>query len=176
MSVSEHSGTDDELRGRAIKTRRVKLGFSRALLAERAGLSYPYISEIENGKKEPSTRAQRQIANALGWELDELHRAIVELRHELELVEPLQAPVGGNVHEGVDPMPVVPTSFLTYSSSALSPAPSAEFRGIDPLALEDEVMRALEPALDSIRERVRRLVRNEIQRALTEAGVEDGRG
>jgi transcriptional regulator with XRE-family HTH domain len=35
-------------------------------VAEASGLSYPYLSEIENGKKRPSSRALEGIAEALG--------------------------------------------------------------------------------------------------------------
>jgi transcriptional regulator with XRE-family HTH domain len=37
----------------------------RRELAERSELSYPYISEIENGVKDPSAKALRRIADAL---------------------------------------------------------------------------------------------------------------
>ena len=51
--------------GRAVRLRRTEIGMKRRELAEQAELSYPYISEIENGSKEPSNRALRQIAAAL---------------------------------------------------------------------------------------------------------------
>lgn len=51
--------------GRAIAVRRTELGLKRRQLADRAELSYPYISEIENGLKEPSSAALRRIAEAL---------------------------------------------------------------------------------------------------------------
>jgi len=51
--------------GRAVQLRRVELGLKRRELAERADLSYPYISEIENGMKDPSAKALRRIAEAL---------------------------------------------------------------------------------------------------------------
>jgi len=51
--------------GRAIELRRVQLGFKRKDLALAAQLSYPYISELEKGAKDPSAKAMRQIAEAL---------------------------------------------------------------------------------------------------------------
>lgn len=51
--------------GRAIQIRRAELGLKRKDLAERALLSYPYLSELENGAKTPSTKALRQLAAAL---------------------------------------------------------------------------------------------------------------
>lgn len=58
--------------GRAIAVRRVQLGLKRKDLAEKASLSYPYISELENGGKEPSAKALRQIAEALEMGVAEL--------------------------------------------------------------------------------------------------------
>ena len=58
--------------GRAIKVRRTDLGMSRTELAERVGLSYPYLSEIENGKKRPSDRVLRALAQALDLRTHEL--------------------------------------------------------------------------------------------------------
>jgi len=57
--------TDADRLGRAVHLRRVELGLKRPELAKRAELSYPYVSEIENGLKTPSTKALRQLAAAL---------------------------------------------------------------------------------------------------------------
>ena len=51
--------------GKAIQMRRAEMGMKRKDLAAGAGLSYPYVSEIENGQKEPSSKALRMIAHAL---------------------------------------------------------------------------------------------------------------
>jgi len=51
--------------GRAIRVRRVELGLKRHALAERAGLSYPYVSELERDRKSPSSAAMVAIAAAL---------------------------------------------------------------------------------------------------------------
>lgn len=47
-------------------------GLSGQELAEKAGISQPYLSEIETGKKEGSVSAMKQIAEALGVSLDDL--------------------------------------------------------------------------------------------------------
>ncbi len=52
--------------GRAIKALRAQRGLDRKSLAALAEVSYPYLSEIENGKKRPSARALLAIAQALG--------------------------------------------------------------------------------------------------------------
>jgi transcriptional regulator with XRE-family HTH domain len=57
--------TESERLGKAIQLRRVELGLKRPELARRAQLSYPYVSEIENGMKTPSTRALWLLASAL---------------------------------------------------------------------------------------------------------------
>ena len=68
---SEDGHTDDGL-AKAIVLRRTELGLKRRQLAERSHLSYPYISEIENGSKEPSAKALRQIAEALEMKVADL--------------------------------------------------------------------------------------------------------
>jgi transcriptional regulator with XRE-family HTH domain len=52
--------------GLAIKVERTARGMDRKVLAELAGISYPYLSEIENGAKRPSSDAVELIADALG--------------------------------------------------------------------------------------------------------------
>jgi transcriptional regulator with XRE-family HTH domain len=61
-----------EALGRAIKVERVARGWERKDLAERSGLSYTYLSEIESGKKRPSWGALGSIAEALGVRPSEL--------------------------------------------------------------------------------------------------------
>lgn len=63
--MAKNTGQPAEGLGRAIQLRRVELGLKRRDLALRSELSYPYISEIENGQKEPSAKALRQLAEAL---------------------------------------------------------------------------------------------------------------
>jgi transcriptional regulator with XRE-family HTH domain len=47
-------------------------GLSARELAAATGLSAPYISEIEGGKKEGSISAMKKIADALNVDLDDL--------------------------------------------------------------------------------------------------------
>jgi len=51
--------------GRAIQVVRTDRGLSRKEFAARTGLSYSFLSEIENGVKQPSSRAYAVIAEAL---------------------------------------------------------------------------------------------------------------
>jgi transcriptional regulator with XRE-family HTH domain len=61
-----------EALGRAIKVTRAEQGLERKELARLSGLSYPYLSEIEKGKKRASTEALLPIAQALGLRQSEL--------------------------------------------------------------------------------------------------------
>jgi transcriptional regulator with XRE-family HTH domain len=61
-----------EALGRAIKVIRTAQDVGRRDLAERAGLSYSYLAEIENGRKQASSSAQQAIASALGIPVSEL--------------------------------------------------------------------------------------------------------
>ena len=72
-----------EALGRAIKVIRTGLDVGRPQLAERAGLSYSYLAEIENGKKQASSSAQQAIAKALGISGSELLAAAEEWAERL---------------------------------------------------------------------------------------------
>ena len=61
-----------EALGRAIKVLRTAHGLGRRELAELAGLSYSYLTEIENGTKQPSSKVLRTIGEALSVPASEL--------------------------------------------------------------------------------------------------------
>src|SRR5215207_2900739 len=58
--------------GVAIKERRTELGLSRPELARRASLSYPYVAELETGRKQGSPSALHALASALDLTTPEL--------------------------------------------------------------------------------------------------------
>ena len=58
--------------GRFLEHRRGELGLSRRDLADRSGLSYPYISQLETGDREPAIKAMRALAPVLDVRPDEL--------------------------------------------------------------------------------------------------------
>jgi transcriptional regulator with XRE-family HTH domain len=139
--------------GRAIKVRRTDLGLERADLAERAGISYPYLSEIESGKKRPSDRTLRAIAHAL------------EMRtHELVAEAEMRAESLGDED----------AAYLMAEGPSLRPrsrwfAGSAEMR----LAADDEVVarertipRSIEDVVIELRELVGRMTRDDVERVL----------
>ncbi|MEX2375047.1 MAG: helix-turn-helix transcriptional regulator [Dehalococcoidia bacterium] len=88
---TRHEPEHSEAVGRAIKVLRAARGLSRKELAEAAGISYPYLSEIESGTKAGSSRALRPIAEALGVPLHELFAAGEELLAESPRSGPLDA-------------------------------------------------------------------------------------
>ena len=51
-----------------IKMLRKQLGWSQELLAEKTGVSAPYITQIEVGKRKPSLEIVEKLASALGVE------------------------------------------------------------------------------------------------------------
>ncbi len=57
---------------RTIKVVRAELGLERKELARLSGLSYPYISELEQGKKRPSAESLAAIARSLQLRQSEL--------------------------------------------------------------------------------------------------------
>ena len=91
MKFSHVTGNDKakaaQALGKAITMRRTELGMKRTKLAEIAALSYPYLSEIENGRKQPSAEKLRSLAAAL--EMD-----VVDLMGLAEVYEDDQAGVG----------------------------------------------------------------------------------
>jgi transcriptional regulator with XRE-family HTH domain len=66
-----------EALGRAIKVARTQLDLERKDLAERANVSYAYLSDIETGRGRPGSRSLLAIAEALG-------RSAAELLQEAE--------------------------------------------------------------------------------------------
>jgi transcriptional regulator with XRE-family HTH domain len=52
--------------------RREALGLSRKELAYRSGLSYPYVSQLESGDREPSMDGLAKLAGALETDVSEL--------------------------------------------------------------------------------------------------------
>jgi len=60
--------------GRAVREQRDLLHVPQRLIAERAGISVPYLSDIERGTKNPNLNVIRRLASALELEHVELWR------------------------------------------------------------------------------------------------------
>jgi len=61
-----------EALGRSLRAAREERGGRLVDVAERAGISTQYLSEIERGRKEPSSEIIAAVTGALGVELDDL--------------------------------------------------------------------------------------------------------
>lgn len=61
--------------GAAVRRRRRSLGLTLAAVAERSGLSVPFLSQIENERARPSTRSLDRVAEALETTPARLHAA-----------------------------------------------------------------------------------------------------
>ena len=64
--------------GKNIKYIRARRGLSQADLSEKAGISIPFLSNIERGIKYPQPDMLSKIVNALGVEVNELFIADIE--------------------------------------------------------------------------------------------------
>ena len=58
--------------GRFLEARRTELDLSRRDVAERSGLSYPYVSQLETGEREPALKAMRLLAPVLEVAVEDL--------------------------------------------------------------------------------------------------------
>jgi transcriptional regulator with XRE-family HTH domain len=58
--------------GRLVEHRRHELGLTRRDLATRSELSYPYISQIETGDRDPSLRTMHKLAETLEMPVEQL--------------------------------------------------------------------------------------------------------
>lgn len=61
-----------EVIGRLLRVRRVAMGLTLADVADRAGISTQYLSEVERGLKDASSEMIAAIAGALGMQLHDV--------------------------------------------------------------------------------------------------------
>jgi len=66
---SDRRDMEDSSIGRQLRARRTAAGRTVASVAAGAGLSVPYIANLENGRGNPTTAALRRLAEALGLRL-----------------------------------------------------------------------------------------------------------
>ena len=62
--------------GANLRRIRRKHGFTQEELAHRVGMDVSYMSELENGRKEPCLRKIKELSQALGIPLAQLIRGI----------------------------------------------------------------------------------------------------
>ncbi len=175
--MAENHDAVAERLGRAIQLRRVELGLKRPQLATRAELSYPYLSEIENGMKSPSTKALRQLAAALELSPSELI-ALAEKLGEASAHEATSVLVDHSREE----LPTEPVAVLlarrllaggNLANSVMSvgspPAPPIGGEGMLERQIQDLVAAVVRAELAAwARTEMPHLVQAEIERALAE--------
>ena len=71
--------------GDKVRYAREQLGLTTQLLASKAGISQPYISEIENGNKNPSAKTIMKLAAALNVPGEFLLRNDVKTLAEMDI-------------------------------------------------------------------------------------------
>ncbi len=74
MATNPKTGSEEF--GELLRRGRERLGMSRRDLVEATGLSYPYVSQLETGYRQPSPTAIRKLADALQLSLDDLFSAM----------------------------------------------------------------------------------------------------
>lgn len=90
--MDELDADDDGAFGRAVTARRAELGLTRKEVVLRCGLSYPYLADIESGRKRPSAKALHALAEALELRPSELLDRAEYLAH---LTNPVITPPPG---------------------------------------------------------------------------------
>src|SRR6202012_997262 len=65
----DRMGVEDSAIGRQLRAQRTAAGRTVASVAADAGLSVPYIANLENGRGNPTTAALRRLAEALDLRL-----------------------------------------------------------------------------------------------------------
>jgi len=150
----EASGHAEAL-GRVVKVLRTLQDLSRRELAAASGLSYSYLAEIENGTKQPSSRALAAIAEGLHisvskllWEAEKLadtNEALSPLRLDLPSPRAAARPAGARERQ---------MRWYRSQRHAPEPAPPAEA----PTAME-AARRTQEAQPDPLLEELRQLLR-----------------
>lgn len=77
--------------GRSLRATREDRGDRLVDVAERAGVSPQYLSEVERGRKEPSSEMIAAITGALGIELPDL---LIDIAGEVRRSHPAARPAG----------------------------------------------------------------------------------
>ncbi|NUT48736.1 MAG: helix-turn-helix transcriptional regulator [Saccharothrix sp.] len=80
-----------ELLGRSLRAAREEQGGRLVDIAERAGISPQYLSEIERGRKEPSSEMIAAVTGALGVDLADLLTGIAQDVRQVRRARPAAA-------------------------------------------------------------------------------------
>lgn len=83
-----------EAAGEVLREQRHRLEQTLAEVADRAGISVQYLSEVERGRKEPSSEVLAAVTGALQLSLVDLTRLVVRRLTPLDLTSRTSGPVG----------------------------------------------------------------------------------
>ena len=148
-----------EALGRAIKVVRTQQGVERRELADKAGISYSYLAEIENGNKTPTSDVLLAIAQALGLRPSELHAAAESLP-DLTMGESPSSLRQSNIAASVErSWPAQSAQYRLLMKTSDAPLPVPTPTPTDRQAMLHELMRILERTSDDDLETVLRMVR-----------------
>ena len=158
--------------GRAIKVARTALGFERKELAESAGVSYAYLSDIETGRGRPGSRSLLAIAEALMLSPSALMREAEVYRAQMT-----GEPMSDRLAPPAEPEADLETMIQRYSDAAPSPAARRWFHAGRALAgaqLDEEGGRPERPLGSSSAEDDQlSAAHDELRRAIAELSPED---
>ena len=73
--VVNHTQLEVKTMHNSVRDERIKAGISQAELAEKAGVSRPFLSNIENGSASPTIKTATAIATALGKTLNDIFQS-----------------------------------------------------------------------------------------------------
>lgn len=94
--------------GPAVRRRRRSLEITLAVVAERSGLSVPFLSQLENDRARPSMRSLQRVADALETTAVQLLAAAGDPAHAVDVVradaDPGLGPGAGGPGTGVRPL------------------------------------------------------------------------
>ncbi|MCB9379723.1 MAG: helix-turn-helix transcriptional regulator [Acidimicrobiaceae bacterium] len=76
MGQTEHASAATAEFGQRVRARREHLGLTQMQLAERAGLHFTYVSDVERGRRNPSLLTALRLAAALGTDLAPLVKGL----------------------------------------------------------------------------------------------------
>lgn len=146
--------------GRALAAARSERGLKRMQLKELSGLSYPYISEIENGGKYPSQKAIQALADALGMSPSEL----VGRAERIESGE-VDARAGDDSYFASEPWSAPPTMGPMSASSMMPKAAMQQSTSEADRILIDQLSAQV---LRAIQQPLRELLAREVQMTVRE--------
>lgn len=70
-----------------IRIRMIELDLTQGKLAQKAGISQPYLSQVISGQRRPAVDVLCRLASVLGWTLDQTATALQAARDRAEVAQ-----------------------------------------------------------------------------------------